>query len=252
MSKLDKIVRNSKSQNIGLLQKADGGYARSVSETIEVLMSTHLPGSQNCQDTVADNLGNLDLGHSSNQTRANLMNRNTQLGKIIYDLNFDSFINEIKVKRALQSLSPLKAAGRDGIKAMALQLLDMDGIKRITNLYKCILELGYIPQGWLVYDLIFLPKPGKTDYKQAKSFRGISLIQSLLKGLERLILWQLEETILKENPIGKTQYGFKKGTSTETALSSLTDEIEKALLRGQMALCTFCDIEQAFLHVLKV
>ena len=246
MSKLDKIIRNSKSQNIGLIQKADGTYARSVSETIEVLMSTHLPGSQNCQDTAADNLGNLDLGHSSNQTRANLMNRNTQLGKIIYDMNFDSFINETKVKRAIQSLSPLKAAGRDGIKAMALQLIDMDGIKRITNLYKCILELGYIPQGWLVYDLIFLPKPGKTDYKQAKSFRGISLIQSLLKGLERLILWQLEETILKENPIGKRQYGFKKGTSTETALSSLTDEIERALLRRQMALCTFCDIEQAF------
>ena len=246
ISKLDKIIRNGKPQNIGLLEKPDGGFARSVKETIDILMNTHLPGSKNCQDNGFDNLGNLGMGNPSTQTRSDLMDENSNLGKTLYDLNFDSFINETKVKRALNSLSPLKAAGRDGIKAKALQLIGMDGIKRITNLFKCIIEIGYIPQNWLVYDLIFLPKPGKDNYKQAKSFRGISLIQTLFKGLERLILWELEETTLKENPVSKRQFGFKKGASTEHALSSLVDEIESAILRGKIALCTFCDIEQAF------
>ena len=116
------------------------------------------------------------------------MDENSDLGKTLYDLNFDSFINETKVKRALNSLSHLKAAGRDRIKAKALQLIGMDSIKRITNLFKCIVEIGYIPQNWLVYDLILLPKQCKDNYKQAKSFRGIFLIQTLFERLEHLIL----------------------------------------------------------------
>ena len=80
-------------------------------------MNTHLPGSKNCQDNGFDNLGNLGMGNPSTQTRSDLMDENSNLGKTLYDLNFDSFINETKVKRALNSLSPLKAAGRDGIKA---------------------------------------------------------------------------------------------------------------------------------------
>ena len=127
-------------------------------------------------------------------------------------MNFDSFINETKVKRAIQSLSPLKAAGRDGIKAMALQLIDMDGIKRITNLYKCIVETGYTPSNWRISNLVFLPKSSKDNYKNAKSYRGISLMQTLLKGLECLILWELESTTLKDNPISKNSMVSKKAS----------------------------------------
>ena len=222
MSKLDKIIRNSRRQNIGLLEISDGVYARSVKETIEQLMTTHLPGCT-----------------TPTKVRPSLVEEKSQMGKIIYDLDFDSFINEEKVRLAIQSLSPLKAAGRDGIKAKALQLLGDDGIKRITNLYKAIVEIGYTPKRWLICDLVFLPKPGKDDYKKAKSFRGISLMQTLLKGLERLILWELEETTLKEYPISRSQFGFKKGISTEHALSSLVDEVESAILRGKIALGAF-------------
>ena len=123
MAKLDKIIRNSRRQNIGLLEISDGVYARSVKETIEQLMTTHLPG---CMPPT--------------KARSRLVEEKSQMGKVIYCLNFDSFINEEKVRLAIHSLSPLKAAGRDGIKAKALQLLGDDGIKRITNLYKVILD----------------------------------------------------------------------------------------------------------------
>ena len=69
-------------------------------------------------------------------------------------------------------------------------------------------------------------------------------MQTLFKGLERLILWELDETILKENTISKTQFGIKRGASTEHALSSLVDEIESAILRGKIPLCTFCDMNK--------
>ena len=71
-------------------------------------------------------------------------------------------------------------------------------------------------------------------------------MQTLLKGLERLILWELEENTLRNNPICKTQYGFKKGTSTEHAISHFVDDVESAILRNNYALAVFCDIEGAF------
>ena len=42
-----------------------------------------------------------------------------------------------------------------------------------------------------------LPKPGKPNYDEVKSFRPISLNSFLLKGLERLVLWELEDTALR-------------------------------------------------------
>merc|ERR1711884_141916 len=133
---------------------------------------------------------------------------------MIYDLSFDSFIDERKVKMAFSTFKKGTTPGLDGIPFQALKLIGNDGIMRITNLYKVIMEIGYTPKNWLISNLIFLPKPSKIDYSSAKSFRGISLTQTLLKGLERLIQWELEETVNKKNPVSPNQYAFKKGSST--------------------------------------
>ena len=62
-------------------------------------------------------------------------------------------------------------------------------------------------------------------------------------------MWELQENTLKDNPICKSQYGFKKGTSTEHALSFFVDEVERAILQGNCALATFCDIKGAFYNI---
>ena len=71
-------------------------------------------------------------------------------------------------------------------------------------------------------------------------------MQTLLKGLERLVLWDLEESVLKDKPICSSQWGFKKGISCEHALSHLVDKIESSILQDQYCLAVFCDIEAAF------
>ena len=166
--------------------------------------------------------------------------------KMIYDLSFDSFIDERKVKMAFSTFKKGTTPGLDGIPFHALQLIGNDGIKRITNLYKVIMEIGYTPKNWLISNLIFLPKPSKIDYSSAKSFRGISLTQTLLKGLERLIQWKLEETAMKKNPVSPNQYAFKKGSSTELCLSTVTDKIQHAIFNDKICLVFFNDISQAF------
>ena len=49
----------------------------------------------------------------------------------------------------------------------------------------------------------------KDDYSQAKSYRPISLMNYLLKGLERLSVW-VADTALEDNPLHTKQHGFPK------------------------------------------
>ena len=66
--------------------------------------------------------------------------------------------------------------------------------------------------------MYIVPKVGKDDYNIAKSYRPISLMNYLLKGLERLSVW-VADTALDDNPLHIKQHGFQKGKSTETAIS---------------------------------
>src|SRR5260221_5976742 len=70
------------------------------------------------------------------------------------------------------------------------------------------------------------------------------------KTMERLVLWNLEETVLREQGMHKNQHAFRKGRSTESALSDTVDTIEHQLLQKGYAVGVFLDIEGAFDNLL--
>ena len=112
-----------------------------------------------------------------------------------------------------------------------------------------MIELGYSPKSWCEAKVIFLQKPGKTDYSEPKSFRPISLTTFLLKTLEKLVLWEIQNTALKEFPLSKQQHAFRTGYSCQTAISDLVDSIEANILRDKYTLSVFLDIAGAFDNV---
>ena len=114
------------------------------------------------------------------------------------------------------------------------------------------MELHYVPKAWRISKAIFIPKMGKDDYAQPRAWRPISLMSFMFKTLERLILWHLEDTVLKTTPMHKNQHAFRKGRSTESALSDLVDHLESAALNGGTAIGVFLDIEGAFDNLLPV
>ena len=93
--------------------------------------------------------------------------------------------------------------------------------------------------------MVFIPKPGKDTYLSAKSYRPICLSDYFLKGLERLIVWRVEACLI-DFPIHSRQHGFQKGKGTETAMSLVTDYIEKYLFSKQHCLAIFLDISSAY------
>ena len=55
--------------------------------------------------------------------------------------------------------------------------------------------------------------------------RTITLSPTLLKLQEKVVLWHMQHDLGMENSLSKKQFGFKKGTSTETALHKVIHKI---------------------------
>ena len=122
-----------------------------------------------------------------------------------------SFITEQKVKWSIDSFKGEKAAGPDGIKPIVLKHCGPNMIKRLTQLLQASIHLGYVPSALRTSKVVFIPKPGKTDYTAPKSYRPISLTSCIFKVMEKVILQEVESTSLAEKPLNTNQHAFRKG-----------------------------------------
>ena len=78
--------------------------------------------------------------------------------------------------------------------------------------------------------MVFIPKPLKDDYGEAGSFRPISLTQFLFKAMEHIIEWSLREHDDKLGQISEFQHAYSGSKGTDTALSTLVNLIESAIV----------------------
>ena len=132
---------------------------------------------------------------------------------------------------------------------MLKQLPDF-ALARLKQLFEASYFSGYVPMEWLKSNVVFLSKPGKSNYSVAGSFRPICLTSFVFKCLERLVYWNIQTTALAENPLSNRQHGFRKGMSTDTALSMTIGKIEKGLSKRKgLAVAVFLDITGAFDNV---
>ena len=263
MSFLTKTLKGRANSQIGSIKKEDGTYTCSPIETLSCLMSEHFPGSVplHCSknESEVSEIGIcLPTTFHHSQTRGRSLNspspserrardKTPRCGKICSkDSLKESFVTEETVRAVFNSFGPDKMGGIDEIKPKALQNLPDVAVKRLTMLFKAILEIGFTPKIWRESKVVFIPKQGKTDYTDSRAWRPISLSTFLIKSVEKLVLWQLDELSLINNSLSKDQHAFRAGYSTESALSDFVDDVESAITRHQYALGVFLDIKGAF------
>ena len=158
----------------------------------------------------------------------------------------NKIINEDRLGKVITSLDPLKAAGPDNIQNVLIQNAYKYIKHPLLKLYRQSHNTGFIPKPWRETKGIFLPKPGKVDYNDAKSYKTITLSSNFLKIHERLILWFMEHDLGLDNTLNEKQYGFRKGCSAEAALHKIVHTIERRIKKKGYVLGTFLDIEGAF------
>ena len=90
--------------------------------------------------------------------------------------------------------------------------------------------------------VVFRPKP-------LASLFNLLFNYFQLKWLERLILYHINEDNNVQAKLSASQYGFRAGVSTETALHEFVRRVEHCLVRKKPALGIFLDIVGAFDNV---
>ena len=228
---LNKLNHKKQQCQVSMMRDCHNG-----SQTHKTLLDAHFPGSTN-------------VGQNGNSITSNPHIDEADGEKVVTtdDMLDDlSFLNPWKVNEAFQDMKSLNSGGPDQMKSIVFQNLPYNVLLRISLIYKACIKLSYTPLLWCEADAIFLAKPNKARYDVPSSFRPISKFNAILKGLEKLVKWELERTSLVERPLHNNQHAYSRSKNVDTALVQVVDEAQKGILRKEFTLGVFIDIEGAF------
>ena len=144
-----------------------------------------------------------------------------------------------------KNINAKKAPGFDLITGQVLKNLPRKAIVKLTNIMNAAFRLKHVPSVWKVSEVVMIPKPGKPPH-QPSSYRPISLLTTISKLFEKLLLKRIKPLIEEKELIPTHQFGFRNHHSTLEQVHRITDVIEKALEDGHVCSAVFLDIAQAF------
>lgn len=212
------------------LQSPGQTWTHTSEETLKLLFEIHFPGCTEAQTCTT-------------RTFVYDNNENTERKSNIRDI-----ITIDKLEWAVNSFSPYKSPGLDGIYPIMLQKsFDIIGIL-MMEIYQACLDLQYFPTAWKETKVVFIPKAGKIQHFSPKDYRPISLSSFFLKTFERIIDDYIKSKF-RSFDFSHNQHAYLKGKSVETALSDVVCNIEKSLHYKEYTLASFLDIEGAFNNI---
>lgn len=100
------------------------------------------------------------------------------------------------------------------------------------------------PKLWKVARISAIPKVSEPRYDA--DYRPVSILSTLSKVFERLVLHQLVEYINEEALLGPTISGFRKGHSITSVLLGIRDALMRASSRVEVTLMVCADYSKAF------
>ncbi|XP_058448904.1 uncharacterized protein LOC131428864 [Malaya genurostris] len=153
-----------------------------------------------------------------------------------------------QVAATVKASKNMKAPGFDSIFNLTLKKLSHQTYTFIANVFNRCLDLNYFPSEWKIAKVVPLLKPSK-DPTNPSSYRPISLLSSLSKLFERLILDRVLVHIENNNIFLPEQFGFRKGHSTTHQLQRVVNIIDRNKHVAKSTAMALLDVEKAFDNV---
>lgn len=153
--------------------------------------------------------------------------------------------NPKEIQQIIKTLPNNKAPGMDKINNKLIKNLPKKAVVQLMYIINGILQTGYFPDKWKIAVVIPIPKPGK-DLTNPINYRPISLLSSLSKIAEKIILHRLKTFENKKKIIIDEQYGFRSGHNTSLQVARIAHEITMHYNKGNVTSMTLLDIEKAF------
>jgi exonuclease III len=183
-----------------VLQRGDGGLARTVEEKMATLRETFFPAP------IEADLS--DIPAQESPRTGNLID-----------------LTENEIYKAIYRPKQDKAPGIDGLPNRFLRIIANPLILRLKYLFEACLNTGYHPKEFKKANTIILKKPRKADYTQPKAYRPIALLSTLGKALESIVAKRLSDYAEENSLLPPEQMGARRNRSTETALETITEAI---------------------------
>ena len=152
----------------------------------------------------------------------------------------DGLFTRDELKKTKERAKKGKQTGSDNVAADVLQECDLDDI--ILSFANNLIVNGQKPQQWSDIDMIPLPKPG--DLSDTQNYRGISLISTVAKLINKMILTRLQCKIDKH--LRPSQNGYRPGRRTTSHILALRRLIEGVKSRNRKAIVLYIDFRKAF------
>lgn len=146
------------------------------------------------------------------------------------------------VAAILSSIDTKKGAGPDNLHPKLLKNTANTLSKHLTALFNASLKYGIFPDCWKTAYITPIFKSGNKS--AISNYRGISLLSSISKIFEKLVLEKLNKFL---SPlICENQHGFGKGKSTTTNLTEYCSLLRQYLTKGKQVDAIYTDFSKAF------
>ncbi len=151
---------------------------------------------------------------------------------------------EQQVHRVIMALNNTGAIGVDGIPVAVLKLLAPVIAGPVAHLIKKSFESAEVPSAFKLARVIPIHKGKSKPMEEPSSYRPVSILDAMSKILERVVLNQLSPHLAPLLP--PSQFGFRPGRSTATAIASAHGEWSVARAKGLPVAIAGYDMSSAF------
>lgn len=152
--------------------------------------------------------------------------------------------DESEVLGVIRDLREKCAVGVDLISGTVIKRYAQLLATPITHICNLAINSGVFPQVFKLGQIKPIYKSG--DKNLVDNYRPISVLPTLSKILERIMNKRLVNYLETNNLLSSSQYGFRRGKSTNDAVHDLTSSIVTALDKKKKCLVLFLDLAKAF------
>lgn len=155
-----------------------------------------------------------------------------------------------EVRHIIRRLASASAPGPDKVTNDHIKQLPRKPLVLLTRIFNSCLINAYFPTAWKTAKIVPIPKPGK-DLKRPENHRPISLLSTLSKVFERILLPRIRLPLTENDFLRIEQFAFQERLSAELQLLRITEFISDKMNRRQYTAGIFLDVEKAFDKVWK-
>lgn len=152
--------------------------------------------------------------------------------------------DEDEVGKLIADMKPDSAPGMDQCTPKLIKQMREVLLGPITHIFNLSLSSGTFPESWKTAIVTPILKSG--DKSNPSNYRPISLLTIFAKLLEKLVNKRMLSFLEKNEMLPERQFGFRRGKSTEDAVTLVDGIISQALDENKHCLGIFIDLAKAF------